>query len=52
MLLSLIFSCNFSEELSSENKMNLSGELYLNYNLRCHNIFSFVHLIHHLVDKN
>ena len=39
-LRALIFSCNFSEELSRENKMNLLRELYVNYNFRCQNIFS------------
>ena len=37
----LSFSCNFSEELSRENKMNFSGELYLNSSI-----------IHHLLDEN
>ena len=46
------FFLEFSEELSNENKMNLSKELYFNCNLRWQNIVSCVHQIHHLVDEN
>ena len=37
-----IFSCNFSEELSRKNEMDLSWECYLNYSLRSQYIFSLI----------
>ena len=46
-----LFSSNFSEELSKENKMNLSWALDLNYSLRRQNILSLFYLIYRLVVK-
>ena len=41
-LRALIFSRNFSEELSRKNEMDLSWECYLNFTLRCQYIFSLI----------